>query len=472
MGARVRGDDVGVDAGVLGDDLEQDLLLAVSGEGEAVVGVEGLEALEDEPALDVRDFSAGGGDGAAEVGDFVDDAAEVQRLFSAGGGDHSALGAPGVLGEVAAVGGEPGPGVAGGELVLARGARDFRFHGLVGQVRNGCRSHHSRLERTWKPHIWLPRASSWGGLLQGCMRGDRLQGVSPHPVGFRIAYEGMPRWRVIMASSTGRAEFVQPPPSGARPPADEFEEISLVDIVRVLQRRRAVVALVVVLSLVGGGALTLFATPQFEVKAEVIPLEHQLIIRNWLGSRQAAEIVSTSVGPPLNGLLFPEEWDSEAGAWRGLPRSQTDIAAALLEQTSITGGSASGANANPQLTLTVTLPDAVLATRVAQAYIDSLSALRPELESITRSQLFDKYYDGTNAQEAQARAERAAAEKSYWIVFDTPAVPEAPVSPRPVLNMALATVLGLMGGVFAVFGLEWLSKYKTEFAQVRPPSKP
>lgn len=41
------------------------------------------------------------------------------------------------------------------------------------------------------------------------------------------------------------------------------------------------------------------------------------------------------------------------------------------------------------------------------------------------------------------------------LVAKTPTVSEAPVSPRPLLNMAIAGILGLFAGVFIAFGKEW-----------------
>lgn len=270
----------------------------------------------------------------------------------------------------------------------------------------------------------------------------------------------------IMSSRSRAMTMAMRADLAPEPGSSDFEEISLLDIARVLYRRRIALAIALVLSLVAGGALTVFTQPQFEAEAQVIPLEHAPIIKSWLGSRQAAEFAVAAAGGALNEILFPDDWDAAAGTWSGTPRTPAEVATLLVEEhTELTGGTTTGANANPVLRLTVTLPDAQVAAAVAQAYLDSLATLRPELENITRSDLFDQYYDGTNAQEAQARAERAAREKTYWIVFDSPTVPDEPVRPRPVLNMALATVLGVMLGVFAAFGLEWLSKYRAELTR-------
>lgn len=263
-----------------------------------------------------------------------------------------------------------------------------------------------------------------------------------------------------------------PTPSAPAKLEDDFEEISLVDIVKVVHRRRVALAITLVLSLIAGGAITVFTTPQYQAQAEVVPLEQTVIIRNWLESEQAAQFASTTVGRPVLPVLFPDDWDSSASTWKGVPRTEGEVARELLKHVTVTGGVTTGSSPNPTLLVTVKLPDAQVAADVASAYLSSLSTLRPDLENITRSALFDKYYDGTNAQEAQSRAERAAHERSYWIVFDTPSVPEDAVSPRPVLNMALALVLGILAGVMVVFGLEWLSRYRAEFKRVDPPLQP
>lgn len=255
---------------------------------------------------------------------------------------------------------------------------------------------------------------------------------------------------------------------------EEYSEISLADIVRVLHRRKVVLAITIVLALVGGGALTVLTTPTYEAEVGVIPLEHAEIIRGWLESRQAAEVAATSVGAPLYAVLFESRWDSASGTWAGPEPSRAEIGQALLPHVKVSGGGAgaTAASRNAPISVTVTLTSAAMAAEVAQAYMSSLDQLRPQLEEITRSNLFDRYYDGTNAQEAQARAETAAREKNYWIVFDSPTVPDSPASPRPMLNMALAGVLGVMMGVFVVFFLEWLDRYRAEFQRVEAPPRP
>jgi len=248
-----------------------------------------------------------------------------------------------------------------------------------------------------------------------------------------------------------------------RPPAappmhpDDYEEISLVDIARVLYRRRVIMAVVVALALLGGGALTFLAEPEFEVRGEVIALEHKEIISSWLSSRQAAAFAAQGLGGSLYEVLYPDDWDPATGAWRGSPPSVDEVAIKLGGHVRAT----SGRDADT-IQLTVTMGDPQVARDVARAYVVSLDTLRPSRENLTRSVLFDEYYDGTNAQEAQRRAETAAAEKQYWLVFDMPTLPSEPVRPRPALNMALATVLGVMAAVLIAFALEWFDKYRAE----------
>jgi len=270
---------------------------------------------------------------------------------------------------------------------------------------------------------------------------------------------GRPGWHA--ETRTHQAERAAP--SDPDPKWDsDYEEVSLVDIVRVLHRRRMVVGAVIVLSLLAGGAITFFAVPDYEATASMIPLEHEEIISSWLSSRQSASFATTAVAGSLYATLFPNDWDATTGTWIGAPRDLENVALAVSNRVVI--GSTSE---DRSLTITVTMPDPLVARDVAQAYLDGLEALRPELENLTKSQLFDKYYDGTNSQEAQRRAETAAVEKAYWLVFDSPTIPSSPVRPRPSLNMAVAGTLGIMGGVFIAFGLDWFDKYRVDIT--KPP---
>lgn len=248
--------------------------------------------------------------------------------------------------------------------------------------------------------------------------------------------------------------------------AEEYREVSLVDIARVMYRRRLLLALALAASLAGGAAFAVFTTPEYEARATLIPLEEAEIIENWLGSRQAAEYAVGAVGERLYPSLYPTSYDSTTG-WKGAPPTSTQLALALKGHVIVDPGTRDTA----LIGLRVVLPDPIVAQSVAAAYLDSLDVLRPQLENITRAELFDKYYDGTNAQEAQRRAETTAREKSYWLLFDEPVVPSSPVRPQPVLYMFIAVAIGVVGGVALVFAIEWLSKYRGEFARVEPPPR-
>ncbi len=252
--------------------------------------------------------------------------------------------------------------------------------------------------------------------------------------------------------------------------AEDYDEISLVDIIRVIHKRRLILATIIILSLAAGGAVTLFTTPQYAASTTVIPLAHPEILKSWLESRQAAVMVAGDAGTRLYPVLFPGEWDPASESWVAGAPSDEEIGQKLRSHVKITTG-AGGTQGRSQdlLFITATLPDAVMARDVAQAYVGTLGELRPQLENLTRAEQFDKYYDGTNEQDAQRQAETSARQKTYWIVFDSPTVPDSPSEPRPALYMTLSAVFGIVLGIFAVFGVEWLSRFRAEFERVEAP---
>lgn len=242
-----------------------------------------------------------------------------------------------------------------------------------------------------------------------------------------------------------------------------YEEVTLADIVGVLHRRKILLGAVFLTAVLAGVAVTTLTTPQYESQATLIPLEHDDIIKNWLDSRNAGERVVDAIGAPLVQELFPGRWDADAGAWDGKPPSREEAGRALKKQVEVTSATTRFANEQERyLEITVTLADPLLARDVAAGYVATLDVLRPHLENITRQEAFDRYYDGSNEQEAQNRAEVTAKQLAYWLELDAASTPERPVSPNVTLNMALAVVLGLVLGVFTVFFVEWLSNYRTE----------
>lgn len=249
--------------------------------------------------------------------------------------------------------------------------------------------------------------------------------------------------------------------------ADDYEEITLADIVGTLGRRKVLLGSVFLLVLLGGVAFTVFTPPEYESTTTIVPLEHGDIIKNWLDARHAGELVAEDLGDPLISKLFPDRWNAGAQAWNGEPPTLEDAGRELAEATRVSYDQR--ANAERFLSLTVTLGDPLMARDVANAYIATLDELRPSLEDITRQEAFDQYYDGSNEQEAQNRAEVTAKQLDYWLVLDTANTPQDPSSPNVVLNIALSVVLGLMLAVFAVFFWEWMQNYR---AQAKLPEIP
>ncbi|MBW3583349.1 MAG: hypothetical protein KY455_09655 [Euryarchaeota archaeon] len=247
------------------------------------------------------------------------------------------------------------------------------------------------------------------------------------------------------------------------PEETEYKEVTLADIVKVLHRRKLVLGTVFLVVLLAGVGVTALTTPMYESKASIIPLAHQDIIKNWLDSRNAAELVTDDLGEPLVRALFPDRWDAERRAWDGNEPSREDAGRALKESVTVAART-TGVRGETEryLEVTVTLSDPLLARDVAAAYIESLQVLRPNLENITRQDAFDRYYDGSNEQEAQNRAEVTAKQMDYWLMLDRASTPQDPVSPNVTLNIALAVVLGLVLGVFTVFFTEWLSNYRAQ----------
>lgn len=250
-------------------------------------------------------------------------------------------------------------------------------------------------------------------------------------------------------------------------PAAEYRPITIVDIMRVLHGRRIAFGVVLGVAVLAGAAVTLFEVPQYEAHASIIPLSHAHIIESWLESRQGAESVVESMGDALPPVLFPADWDAGSRRWKGEPPSRGQIATAL--QGHVTVDRQPGEQGS--IIVTARFSDPGVAAEVAGRYVDSLEALRPHLENLTRGELFEKYYDGTNAQAAQQRAETSAREQSYWLVFDSPTVPSSPVSPRPLANLAIAAIMGIVLGFILVFLLEWLSRYRADFQRVELPPR-
>ncbi len=251
---------------------------------------------------------------------------------------------------------------------------------------------------------------------------------------------------------------------------DEYKEITLADLVSTIYRRRLILIAVFMVSVIVGVSITVFATPEYEATATVVPLENADIIKNHLDSRRAGEVVYDMYGDALVSRLFPGQWDADAQSWRGEPPTRIQVGSLIAGMTSVQG-SQLVEQEERLVTVTVTSSDPVLARDVANAVLDSLQWLRPEFENLTIEQKFETYYqqNGGNAQAARRDAEAVAQSKSYWFILDTATTPGAPSSPNVTLNIALSVVLGLMLGVFSVFVVEWASNYRADRRQVDAP---
>ncbi len=249
---------------------------------------------------------------------------------------------------------------------------------------------------------------------------------------------------------------------------EDYKEITLADIVGTLGRRKLVLGSVFLLVVLGGVAFTAFSTPEYESTTTIVPLAHHDIIHNWLDSRHAAELVAEAKGDPLVSELFPGRWDG--ANWIGEPPTLEEAGRAIESSTRVSQLNAER-DGNRFTSVTVRMTDPKLAQDVANALIETLDVLRPTLEAITQQQAFDNYYDGSNQQEAQSRAEVTAKQMDYWLVLDTANTPQSPVSPNVVLNIALSVVLGLMLAVFAVFFWEWMANYRVQKKAVAVPAE-
>lgn len=244
----------------------------------------------------------------------------------------------------------------------------------------------------------------------------------------------------------------------------ELREVTLSEIALRLHRRRILLAVTILLSLAGGAALTFFTEPQYESQVSIIPLEHPDIIKSWLESRQAAAFAAETLGARLNSHLFPDEWDDSVGGWRGSPPDRDQIATRLNEHVFVSGPSSRG----KIITVTGTFNDAALAHDVVSAYALSLDQLRPELQNLTRAELFNQY-QASAPDQALEQAEAAARLRAYWLAFDDATLPESPSKPRPAFNLGVAGLLGIVGGVGLVFALDWLRQYRSELDSLNPP---
>jgi len=246
------------------------------------------------------------------------------------------------------------------------------------------------------------------------------------------------------------------------------QEVTLADLVRTLWKRKWVLLTVFVVVMAGGAAYTFLKTPEYTSRSTIVALEQQDIIQRWLESRQAAEWVADRLGDPLLSKLFPDDWSAD-GNWKGEPPSDEAAGRALSNWVTVVTTPPVSGRTDRTMRVQAVLSDPLLARDVANAYLDSLEVIRPTLQNVTESALFQQFYDGQNAQDARRQAHEVALAREYWIVLDPAYAAQEPSSPNVPLNLALSAVLGLLLGVFAAFTAQWIANYRVSS---RPPAVP
>jgi capsular polysaccharide biosynthesis protein len=253
------------------------------------------------------------------------------------------------------------------------------------------------------------------------------------------------------------------------PAVPEVREVTLADIVRTLWARKWVLLAVFLLTVGAGTAYTFLQAPKYTARATLVTIEQQDVIQRWLESRPAAEWVAQRLGDPLLSEVFPGDWSEASGTWKGQapgPQRQGAAVAGLVDVQVVPPVSG---RVDRTLRVVVTFTDAALAADVANAYVDSLAVIRPQLQNVTESALFAQFYDGQNAADARRQAHEVALERQYWIALDPAYTPADPSSPNVPLNLALSVVLGLLLGIVAALTASWLASYRVSS---RPPDVP
>jgi len=253
------------------------------------------------------------------------------------------------------------------------------------------------------------------------------------------------------------------------PAVPDVREVTLADIVRTLWARKWVLLAVFLLTVGAGTAYTFLQTPKYTATATIVAIEQQDVIQRWLESRPAAEWVGAQLGDPLLSQVFPNEWSDASNTWKDVAPGTARQGAEISKLVTINVIPPVSGRVDRTMRVVVTFTDAALAADVANAYVDSLEVIKPQLQNVTESALFAQFYDGQNAPDARRQAHEVALERQYWIALDPAYTPSDPSSPNVTLNLALSVVLGLLLGVVAAFTAAWISNYRVSG---RPPDVP
>jgi hypothetical protein len=245
---------------------------------------------------------------------------------------------------------------------------------------------------------------------------------------------------------------------GRPPPATD--EVELVEVISTLSRRRWVLLGTAALVVAASVGFALVVEPKYQSSARILPLEHAEVVEQWLRSREAAEWVVADASSALTEALGDAARDPSAFSWRGSRVPSGDgLAPRLQEATAVRVELTERGVAAPiVLLVSVTLPGPPEASRdAAHAYVRSLEALRPSLEALAAQEAFANHYDGTNEEEARRLAESSARARTFWLSFDEPVTPRAPISPSLPVHVALGLLVGVALGTLLALVVDRVS---------------
>ncbi len=187
--------------------------------------------------------------------------------------------------------------------------------------------------------------------------------------------------------------------------------MELRDYLRVLRRRWPLIVACLVITVATAGLITLNTTPKYQASSQIFVSTN-----------------SSSSSDAYQGSLFStQRVASYADLVAGKELAQRVIDAEGLELTPVELSAKVNAAAVPEtvlLNISVTDPDPAIAQRLTQAYSNELAALVSELET------------------PPGRANPVL----KATIVDSANLPTSPASPRPLRNLGLAAVLGLLLG--------------------------
>ncbi|MHB8632535.1 MAG: Wzz/FepE/Etk N-terminal domain-containing protein [Thermoplasmatota archaeon] len=252
----------------------------------------------------------------------------------------------------------------------------------------------------------------------------------------------------------------------AEPLVPEPQDVTLADMVNIVWSRRYLALGVALLVLAAGIGYAVLTKPQYTSVTSLVAVDQPDIIQQWMQSRPAAAWVADKVGTPLLSALFPSLWTGTA--WTS-PPTEEEKGQAVAALVTVGGASVIGAT-DRTLIVTVRFGNPVLARDTADAFVNSLDLILPQLQNLTESQLFEKFYNGQNAQDAARQAHEVALNRQYWVLLDPASLPTRPSSPNVSLDLGLAVVLAGIFALVAAFTAHWVAAYRVSARSPDVPS--